>query len=87
MLEVDSGTLVKTCDVKGREPIGVTVNDNGNIYVCYRSREICVWLGNMDAERHLSVQGGLVSWPRVMVYSSRRQEIIFTRRDSDLIHY
>ena len=86
VLEADSGKLVKVCDVKGRTPRGMTVDDNGNIFMCYRSGEISVWSGNMDADRRLSVQGGLVSRPLAMVYSSKRQEMILTSFNSDIIH-
>ena len=86
VLDADSGKLIKVYDVEGRMPMGLTVDDNGNTYVCYRPGAISVWSGNMDAERRLSVQGGMGSQPRAMVYSNRRQELILTC-DSDLIHF
>ena len=36
VLEADSGNLVKVCNVRGRKPMGLTLDDNGNTYVCYR---------------------------------------------------
>ena len=86
VLEADSGNLVKVCNVRGREPQGLTLDDNGNTYVCYTSGDVSVWSGNMDVETSLSLQGGLVSNPQPMVYSSRRHEIILTSEDSDLIY-
>ena len=85
VLEADSGNLVKVCNVRGRWPLGLTLDDNGNTYVCYPSGDVSVWSGNMDVETSLSLQGGLVSKPGAMVYSSRRQEIILTN-NSDLIY-
>ena len=85
VLEADSGNLVKVCNVRGR-PLGLTLDDNGNTYVCYKSGNVSVWSGNMDVETSLSLQGGLVSDPRAMVYSSRRQEIFLTCFESDLIY-
>ena len=86
VLEAASGNLVKVCNVRGRKPLGLTLDDNGNTYVCYRSGDVSVWSGNMDVETRLSLQGGLVSEPWAMVYSSRRQEIILTCYKSDLIY-
>ena len=86
VLEADSGNLVKVCNVRGRTPRGLTLDDNGNTYVCYESGDVSVWSGNMDVETRLSLQGGLVSNPLAMVYSSRRQEIILTCYKSDLIY-
>ena len=81
VLEADSG-MVKVCDVKGSEPRGVTVDDNGNIYVCYESGEISVWSGNME-EKCLTIHGGLGFEPRAIVYSSRLQQLIVTSYDYD----
>ena len=86
VLQADSGKLINVRDVKRRTPMGLTVDDNGNTYVCYQSGEISVWSGNTDVERCLSFQGELVSEPWATVYSSRRQEIILTSEDSDLIY-
>ena len=38
VLEADTGKLVKVCDVGGRTPRGLTVDDNGNVFVCYLPR-------------------------------------------------
>ena len=74
VLEAASGNLVKVCNVRGRQPLGLTLDDNGNTYVCYTSGDVSVWSGNMDVETSLPLQGGVVSIPLAMVYSSRRQK-------------
>ena len=53
VLDANSGNVFKVCDVKGKAPCGVTLDDNGNIYVCYGSGEISVWSGDMTEERCL----------------------------------
>ena len=46
VLDTGTGKVVKVCDVKGKNPRGVTVDDNGNVYVCYgqlcNRRDQCV---------------------------------------------
>ena len=59
VLEADTGKLVKVCDVGGRRPRGLTVDDNGNVFVCYHwPGEIRVWSRNME-ERSLTIHGKL----------------------------
>ena len=58
VLEADTGKLVKVCDVGGRQPQGLTVDDNGNVFVCYYPGEIRVWSRNME-ERSLTIHGKL----------------------------
>ena len=82
VLEADTGNLVKVCDVEGREPRGLTVDDNGNVFVCYWSGEISVWSGNME-ERSLTIHGGLKFTPNAIVYSRRRQQLIVANKHGD----
>ena len=78
VLEADTGKLVKVCDVGGRRPQGLTVDDNGNVFVCYRNPgEIRVWSRNME-ERSLTIHGKLEFNPRAIVYCRKRQQLIVT---------
>ena len=85
VLEADTGKLVKVCDV-GRRPLGLTVDDNGNVFVCYWSREIRVWSGNME-ERSLTIHGGLEFSPGAIVYCRRRQQLLVANWFSDNFIY
>ena len=83
VLEADTGKLVKVCDVRGREPQGLTVDDNGNVFVCYSwPEEIRVWSRNME-ERSLTIHGKLEFDPRAIVYCRKRQQLIVTNSDFD----
>ena len=87
VLEADSGKLIKVCDVKGRGPEGMTVDECGNIFVCYpRTREIGVWSGEM-VERYRTTPGQLDFIPRGIFYSTRRLELIVTKWSSDRIYH
>ena len=79
VLEADTGKLVKVCDVGGREPRGLTVDDNGNVFVCYFDPgEIRVWSGNME-ERSLTILGKFEFIPVAIVYCRKRQQLIVAR--------
>ena len=81
VLEADTGKLVKVCDVGGRTPLGLTVDDNGNVFVCYYNPgEIRVWSRNME-ERSLTIHGKLEFNPRTIVYCRKRQQLIVTNCD------
>ena len=77
VLEADTGKLVKVCDVGGREPWGLTVDDNGNVFVCHPG-EIRVWSRNME-ERSLTIHGKLEFNPDAIVYCRKRQQLIVAR--------
>ena len=83
VLEADTGKLVKVCDVGGRKPLGLTVDDNGNVFVCYfYPREIRVWSRNME-ERSLTIHGKLEFTPQAIVYCRKRQQLIVTNGFGD----
>ena len=83
VLEADTGKLVKVCDVGGREPLGLTVDDNGNVFVCYYNPgEIRVWSRNME-ERSLTIHGKLKFRPEAIVYCRKRQQLIVTHYSFD----
>ena len=75
VLDADSGKLIKVCDVEGREPMGITGDNYGTVYVLYhRTREIGVWSGEM-VERYRTTLGQLDCRPITICYSTRRQEL------------
>ena len=87
VLDADSGKLIKVCDVEGRQPRGITVDNYGTVYVWYsRTREIGVWSGEM-VERYRTTPGQLDFNPWTICYSTRRQELIVGGPSDRIYHY
>ena len=85
VLDAESGKLIKVCDER-RGPMGITVDNHGTVYVLYRrAREIGVWYGEM-VERDRTTLGQMGFDPRIIFYSTRRQELIVGGW-SDRIYY
>ena len=78
VLDAGTGKVVKVCDVKGKKPRGVTVDDNGNVYVCYWSGEISVWSRGMQEETLLTPESEYLQSPWAMTYNRRRSELVLT---------
>ena len=78
VLDAGTGKVVKVCYVKGKKPWGVTVDDNGNVYVCYDSGEITVWSKSMEVERCLVSGSAGLKFPHAMAYNSRRRELLLS---------
>ena len=83
VLDAATGKFVKVCDVKGKKPWGVTVDDNGNVFVCYQSGEITVWSRGMQEETCLTTGSNYLEFPCAMVYKSRRSELVVTSAAKD----
>ena len=70
LLKAETGSYIRTIDVKGKEPEGITVDRDGNIYVYYgRTKEICVWSNDFEESRILLSQEKLKVMPRAVAYS------------------
>ncbi|MEW8547537.1 MAG: SMP-30/gluconolactonase/LRE family protein [Candidatus Thiodiazotropha sp.] len=78
VLDASTGKVVKVCDVKGKKPVGVTVDDNGNVFVCYWSGEITVWSRDMQEETRLITVSEYLKYPWAMAYNRRRSELVLT---------
>ena len=83
VLDAATGKVVKVCDVKGKNPNGVTVDDNGNVFVCYDSGKITVWSKSMEVERCLVSGSAGLEFPCAMTYNSRRRELLLSSRFED----
>ena len=71
LLNANNGSLLKIVDMKGKCPLGITVDNDGNIFVaCYETREICVWSNDFTKSRTLISQKDLGLDPRCTAYSS-----------------
>ena len=78
VIDARSGNIMKVCDAKGKDPRGVSADENGNIYMCYRTGQITRWSRGMQKETVLAVDGGSLPSPLVMLYNSRRSELAIT---------
>ena len=76
ILSTTNGTLLKTIDVKGKYPHGLTVDNNGNsILCCRKTREILVWSNDLTNSRIL-LAGQKLRWdPCDIMYSCRAGEL------------
>ena len=71
LLDATDGQLIKTVDVKGKGPHGITVDIYGNVYVCFFfSKEICVWSANLKQSKILLSRANLKDSPRAISYRS-----------------
>ena len=87
VLDADSGKLIKVCDVEGREPMGITGDNRGTVYVWYsRTRDIGVWYGEM-VEKYRTTPGQFDFVPWTICYSIRGQELIVGGPSDRISHY
>ena len=86
---LDAGTrkVVKVCDVIGKVPYGVTADDNGNVYVCYKSGDISVWSTTMEVEKSLVSGSAFLKSPLAIACNRMRGELLLSSTEnSNFIH-
>ena len=86
VLDTGTGKVVKVCDVKGKKPTNVTVDDNGNVYVCYEAGEISVWSRDMQEETFLITGSDYLQCPFAMAYNRGRSELVVTSNAADTVY-
>ena len=70
LLNANNGSLLKIVDMQGTGPLGITVDNNGNIFVaCNITSEICVWSNDFTKSRTLISRKELEMEPRCIAYS------------------
>ena len=70
LLNANNGSLLKIVDMMGKGPVGITVDNYGNIFVaCYTTREICVWSNDFTKSRTLISRKDLEREPDCIAYS------------------
>ena len=71
VIDPNDGHLIKTIDVKGKLPYGLTTDKDGNVYVCYfDTMEICVFSPGFEKSRILLSNSELRSCPYDIAYCS-----------------
>ena len=86
ILSTSNGTLLKTIDVKGYFPLGLTLDNNSNIILpCHMTRELLVWSNDFTDFRILLAGQELRQYPCDIMYSCRAGEIFIAYYDSNEI--
>ena len=71
LLNANNGSLLKIIDMKGKYPLGITVDNDGNIFVaCDTTSEICVWSYDFTKSRTLISGKDLEMTPGCIAYRS-----------------
>ena len=71
VIDPNDGHLIKTIDVKGKLPYGLTTDKYGNVYVCYfDTMEICVFSPGFEKSRILLSSSELRGCPYDIAYCS-----------------
>ena len=78
VIDAGTGKVVKVCNVTGKKPLGVTVDINGNVYVCHESGAITVWSKGMQAETCVTTGSKYLKCPLTMAYNFKRSELVLT---------
>lgn len=82
LLDATDGQLIKTVDVKGKGPHGITMDTYGNVYVCFFfSKEICVWSADLKQSKILLSSVNLKSKPRAVSCRSSTDSLLITYSD------
>ena len=70
LLNANNGSLLKIVDMEGKDPCGITVDNDGNIFVaCSKTREICVWSNDFTKSRTLISRKDFEGNPYRIAYS------------------
>ena len=70
LLNANNGSLLKIVDMIGKGPHGITVDNDGNIFVaCFTTSEICVWSNDFTKSRTLISGKDFERKPDCIAYS------------------
>ena len=87
LINANNGSLLKIVDMKGKIPLGITVDNNGNIFIaCNKTSEICVWSSDFTKSRTLISRKDLGMEPACIAYSRSTDTLYISyNRDCDYI--
>ena len=80
LLNGDTGQIINRRQVQGRDPRGVTIDSDNNVYVCYTcTHEVAVLSEDLSGERILlSMENGLNRLPQGIVYDETANQLIIS---------
>lgn len=86
LLSASDGHCIKQLDVPGKEPIGVTVDLNENVYICFfKTQEICVFSPDFEERKIILTSEDLHSNPQEIVYNGCNDELYIIYQNTDII--
>ena len=86
LLDAGTGNLLKTVGLNSKQPFGLTVGTDGNIFVCYRgSREICVWSNDLSKSVTLLADQDIRSEPTDIAYNRNTNQLFISYYKTDEI--
>ena len=85
-LDLDDGKLLNTIFVKGKGPAGLTIDYDGNVYICYyRSSELSVWSPDFSRSRIILSSSNLEGKPFNIAFSNVTGELFVSYFSSNLV--
>ena len=86
LIDPNDGHLIKTIDVKGKAPHGLTSDNDGNVYVCYFDTiEICVFSPDFEKSRILLSRSDLRGDPIDILYCSNSDVLYIAYQKNDTV--
>ena len=87
LLNGDTGEIITRRELKGKDPVGVTADSDGNVYVCYyRTSEVAVLSGDLSNEKILlSTRDGLSYNPLAITYDNNTHQLIISYDDNNKV--
>ena len=86
LIDPNDGHLIKTIDVKGKQPLGLTCDNDGNVYVCYfNTNEICVFSPDFEKSRILLSSSDLGGDPINIVYHGSSDVLYIAYQNNDTV--
>ena len=86
LLDASDGQLLRTVDVKGKCPHGITVDTCGNVYVCFfDSGEICCFSDDLQHSRILLSRTNLKGPPRDIFYRRSTDSLLISYYKVDAV--
>ena len=84
ILNTSNGTLLKTIDLKRKNPRGLTVDNNGNIILCsMKTVEILIWSNDFTNSRSFLSGQELRQYSRDIMYNCRAGELFVAYRENN----
>ena len=86
LIDPNDGQLIKTIDVTGKHPLGLSSDDDGNVYACFKpSKEVCVFSPDFGKSRILLSGSDLFGDPISIVYCHNSDVLYIGYSDKDTV--
>ena len=86
MLDASTGDHIRTVDVKGKSPHGITADGEGNVYTSYhRTKEVCLWPTDFQQFRTILTSKDLSGSPLFVMYNDSFNELCVSYNTKDKV--